>query len=190
MTNRKRAFGLRFYPQVDRQFHEYVNEIAQNLMEEISLLLQLFPKEPISEGDEEVIERLDGSKATMTFDEISSRGLLDNDILIHSRFDELISLVYQASSEMAAQIERSILNTISAAAEEYGNVFNANALTVETVCEMLERANLTFDEDGVMDQMFVISPEMSGMFQQLASDPRVQAIIDRKRREYFAQESD
>ncbi len=190
MADQKRHLGLRLYPEVDRVFHMYINEIGQNLMNELSPLLRLTAKEPVSEGGEEVIQRLDGSKATMTFNEVNVPGSIATDALLNSRFDELISSIFQVAREMGNTVERSLLNAVSAAAEEAGNVFRADIPTVDTICEILERVELTFNEAGEMDQIFVISPHLSERFQQIMSDPRVLAIIDRKRREYFAKKGD
>lgn len=186
MSNRKHAFRLREYPFIDREFHEYVNEIGQNFMDEIHPLLKSIPREPVSEGGAEIIERLDGTRDTMTFNEVSVDAELEIDVFIHSKFDEIINLAHQVANEMGSKVVRDLLNTVSKSAEEYGNVFRVEELNLDVICQWLERVDLTFNDEGLMDQGFVIPSQISDQFNQLIFHPRVQAIIDKKRRDYFA----
>lgn len=186
MSKRKHTFGLKIYPQIDHEVHEYFNEMGRKFIDEIHPLLKSIPKESISEGEAEIIERSDGSRATMTFDEVEFRAALDNNASIHGKFDEIVSFVYEIANEMGGRIEKNVLTTVYKSAEESGNVYHSEELDVNIICEILEKANLTFNDEGVMDQQFVIHPYMADKFKKIASDTRIQAIIERKRREYFA----
>jgi hypothetical protein len=186
MQNRKHKFYLRKYPGIDHEFNEYMNELGQILMEETHPLLKRVSKEPVSEGGSESIQRLDGSKSTIPFEEISVSAALRHDVSINGEFDEVIAMIYHIANEMGGKSVRGLLSTVFEAAKEHGNVHQLEDLNVDTVCQILERAELTFNDEGIMDQQFVIPPQLGEKFEKIMSDERVQAIIDRKRREYFA----
>lgn len=190
MPKRKHSFGLRIYPQIGNEFHAYVDEIRRNFIDEIHQFLKCIPKEPISEGGAEIIERLDGSRATITFDEVSVSSAIDYEVFIHGKFDEVILFIYRVADEMGGKMVQGVLKSAFETAEEYGHVRPAQELEIDEFCQMLERADLTFSDEGEMDLKFVIPPQLSDKFNQVFADSRVQAIIKRKRREYFAKKGD
>jgi hypothetical protein len=182
----KNKFGLRKYPNIEHEFLEYMNNLGQVLLEETHPLLKWIPKEPVSEGGTESIERLDGSRSTVPFEELRAGASLKYDVSINGDFDGVITMIYHVANEMGGKLVRSLQNTVSEAAMEHGHFHQAEELNVDVVCQILERAELTFNDEGIMDQLFVIPPQLNDKFEQIVSDQRVQAIIDRKRREYFA----
>lgn len=122
----------------------------------------------------------------MDFNEIRVGSTIADTILIQGDFDEVILSAHEVVRQMGNKMMEGIIDTISKAAEESGNVYHVKALDAEAICQILEKADLTFNDEGVMDHGFIIPPQVSDEFKKLVADARVQAIIERKRREYFA----
>lgn len=108
----------------------------------------------------------------------------------------VLNKINETAKEMAEQIKKSYYGTLIEAAEEAGNVTSTDGkpLSVDMILEMLEKMNVSFDEEGNPSGLtFAGSPELrpviAEVISQAESDPRYQTLMEEKKEEWRARES-
>lgn len=118
---------------------------------------------------------------------------LKYDDIINFNLDAFCEQVYSFAEQRLNQMEASILNSVSEVTELTGNVVDnrGKPITADLLLEMLEKIELSFDEDGNFHiPSLVVSPETMQQIKKIEADNNYQekylAIIEKKRKEYNA----
>ena len=153
------------------------------------------PKSMIFEGDKHTVVREDNS--------IDEGSLESTRVKLEIKFDEVekmnhemvLDKINQAAEEMAGKLKKLAFEQIEKSVEEAGNVGSTGGkpLSVNSLFEVLEKIDIDFDEAGNPNELGVVAhPErlssISRVISQAEADPRYQAIIERKREEWYARE--
>ena len=153
------------------------------------------PKSMIFEGDKHTIVREDNS--------IDEGSLESTTVKLEVKFDEVekmnhemvLDKINQTAEEMAGKLKKLAFEQIKKSAEEAGNVGSTGGkpLSANSLFEMLEKIDIDFDEAGNPNELRVIvHPDrlssISIVISQAEADPRYQAIIERKREEWYVRE--
>ena len=153
------------------------------------------PRSMIFEGNKTVVVREDGS--------VDGGDLENTTVKLEVKFDEVEKMnhemvfdkINQVAEEMAGKLKKLAFEQIKKLAEEAGNADSTGGkpLSVNSLFEMLEKIDIDFDEAGNPNELRVVAhPErlssISIVISQAEADPRYQAIIERKREEWYARE--
>lgn len=149
----------------------------------------------IFEGSKPVVIREDGS--------VDGGDLESTTVKLEVKFEEVekmnhemvLDKINRAAEEMAAKIAKLFYEQLTKSAEEVGNVVSAGGepFSIDLFFDMLEKIYIDFDEAGNPNELgVVVHPErlssISRVISQAEADPRSQAIIERKREEWYARE--
>ncbi len=153
------------------------------------------PESIIFEGNKNTVVREDDS-----IDEENLEGIT---VKLEVKFDEVekmnhemvLDKINRAAEEMAGKLKKLSFEQIEKAAEEAGNVVSTDGkpLSVDSLSDILEKIDIDFDKTGNPNGLrLVAQPNMSSSITQVISqaetDSRYQAIIERKREEWYARE--
>ena len=143
----------------------------------------------------------EGSKNTVVHEDDSiDEGDLENiAVKLEVRFDEVENMnpemvldkINRAAEEMAGRLKKLFFERIEKSAEEAGNVVSADGkpFSMDLFFKTLAKIDIDFDEAGNPNGLrLVMSPSMSETISQAEADPRYQAIIKRKREEWYVRE--
>ena len=154
------------------------------------------PKSMIFEGDKHIVVREDNS--------IDEGSLENTRVKLEVKFDEVekmnhemvLDKINQAAKEMAGKTKRLAFEQIKKSVEEAGNVGSTGGkpLSVNSLFEVLEKIDRDFDEAGNPNELSVVAhterlSSISRVISQAEADPRYQAIMERKKEEWRARES-
>jgi hypothetical protein len=157
--------------------------------------LAVVPESMIFEGDKTVVVREDGS--------IDEKNLESTTVKLEVKFEEVekmnhemvLDKINRAAEEMASKMAKLFYERLTESADEVGNVISAGGepFSIDLFFEMLEKIHIDFDEAGNPNELgVVVHPErlssISRVISQAEADPRSQAIIERKREEWYARE--
>lgn len=186
-----RQFQLRNYPEISQKFHAYCNYIGSQFIDELSPFLKSIPKEAVSEGDAEIVERADGTQQITDFEDFSVTSSLSKESSIYSKFDDILSLLHDIAFKMVAEQEKYLFRMIYSQSNASNIINIEDAMGIENwIYNVLEKTDLSFDEEGVMVGQFIIPPDMVGIYEEIMSKSRLRELIDRKRKEFYAKKRD
>ena len=153
----------------------------------------------IFEGSKTVVIREDGS--------VDGGDLESTTVKLEVKFEEVekmnhemvLDKINRAAEEMAAKIAKLFYEQLTKSAEEVGNVVSAGGepFSIDLFFDMLEKIYIDFDEAGNPGQLMCpvnpeLYPSIAKAIAQAEADPanerRYQAIIERKREEWYARE--
>jgi hypothetical protein len=122
--------------------------------------------------------------------EASSVAIIDYNDVIVGDFDSILAAMDNIAVEMANQITKGILGHISEICERTGNVI-AGELSYDTIADILEHMDFSFDESGNHNVSVVVSPEGAKKIRAVGEptaeqQARIDRIIARKRDEWNA----
>ena len=154
----------------------------------------------ISEGSKTVVIREDGS--------VDGGDLEITTVKLEVKFEEVekmshemvLDKINRAAEEMASKMAKLFYEHLAKSAEEAGNVISADGepFSIDLFFEMLEKMHIDFDDAGNPIQlMSTVSPKLFPSIAKViaeakadpANDRRYKAIIERKREEWCARES-
>ena len=158
------------------------------------------PESMIFEGDKTVVVREDGS--------IDEENLESTTVKLEVKFEEVekmnhemvLDKINRAAEEMASKMAKLFYERLTESAEEVGNVVSAGGepFSIDLFFEMLEKIHVDFDEEGNPIQLMCpvnpkLLPSIAETISQAkanpANDRRYEAIIERKREEWYVRES-
>ena len=157
------------------------------------------PRSMIFEGkrtNRTVIIYTDAPCEEIKMEEVTSRLEVKWEEVETMTHETILNKIDGVAKEMAEQIKKSYYETLSEAAEEAGDVISADGkpLSVDMILEMLEKMNVSFDEEGNPSGLtFAGNPELrpviAEVISQAESDPRYQTLMEQKREEWRVRES-
>ena len=161
--------------------------------------LAAVPQSMIFEGHKNVVAREDGS--------VDEGDMESTTVTLEVKFEEVekmdhtmvLDKIDRAAEEMAAKVAKSFYDQLKNLADETGNVVSADGkpFSIDMYFEALEKMHIDFDEAGNPSQLMSIVnpklyPSIAKAIAQAEADPanerRFQAIIERKREEWYARE--
>jgi hypothetical protein len=122
--------------------------------------------------------------------EASSVATINYDDVITGDFDSVLASMDSIAVEMAGQITQGIMAHISEICQRTGNVVTGE-LSYDTIADVLEHMDFSFDESGNHNISIVVSPEGAERIRALGEptaeqQARIDGIIARKRDEWNA----
>ena len=158
------------------------------------------PVSMIFEGNKTVAVREDGSVEERNLEEVTAELEVRLEEVEKMSPDTAAGKIYGVTEEMVGKLKTSFFNEIGRSAEEVGNVVSAGGelFSIDMYFEMLEKIEIDFDEAGNPGQ--IICPVNPKLWTSVAkailkakgnpeADRRYQAIMERKREEWRARES-
>ena len=119
---------------------------------------------------------------------------LGRDDIIAGNVDAVITMADEAAAQFHEVLERMLFQTMEKVTAATGNQIDATGMDInDAMYEMLEKLEITFEEDGSISPGFTIvaSPEMAEKLAQAERDmtdeqrQRLNDLMDQKRREFF-----
>lgn len=172
-------------------------------MQYLSLHLGPVANVPVSlafEGNKTILVREDGSVEEMNPKQATAE--LQVDLTEFEKINEevVINKIDGVAEEMAGQKAKSFYEEVGKAAEEVGNVVDADGkpFSMDLFFEGLEKIDIDFDEAGNPSGLMCpvhpkLFPSIAKVIEQAKDDPeinkRYDAIMDRKREEWRVRES-
>ncbi len=168
-------------------------------------LLHLGPlaNAPVSrmfEGNQSIIVREDGTPADMSPKQMTSELVINLADIEEMTHEMLLDKINAMAKELAEKQAKLSYEAISKAAEEVGNVVDADGETfsIDMFLEALEKIDRDFDKTGNPSELtWSVSPALfpliAKVIEQAKTDPeinrRFEALIERKREEWRVRES-
>ena len=152
------------------------------------------PQSNIIEGNKVIFIDEDGSCEEVTMERTKVKVEIKLDEIEEMTHERVLDKINTMARDMAKKLSKSAYELISEAAEEAGNVTSSDGepLSVDLLLEVIEKMDLSFDEEGHSGLTFAanseISPSFDKIISQLEADPRYQKLMERKREEWYARE--
>ena len=154
----------------------------------------------IHEGNKTVVMREDGSIDEENLESIAVKLEVKFDEVEKMNHEMVLDKIGRAAQEMASGMAKLFYEGLTKSADEVGNVISADGkpFSIDLFFEMLEKIHVDFDEEGNPIQLMCpvnpkLLPSIAKTISQAKADPandrRYQAIIERKREEWRARES-
>lgn len=167
---------------------------------ELSGFLNEVPTYQHHEGNRWRLTREDNSFDDSEYQELSAGFTVKNEDIPELTPDKIRELLDEVAEEMCKQQSQHMFGKIFEATHAVGNVINASGkpFSPELFLEMLDRIELSFDEDGKwIPPTMIVHPEFiaanKDVLANLDKDPELQArqteIINRKREEWRDREA-
>ena len=158
------------------------------------------PVSMIFEGNKTVTVREDGSVEERNLEEVTAELEINMAEFEKMNHEMVLDKINDVSEEMAGKSKKSLFKEIGRSAEEVGNVVSAGGepFSIDMHFEMLEKIEIDFDEAGNPGQIICpvnpkFFPSIAKVISQAKDDPetdrRYKAIMERKREEWRARES-
>ena len=152
------------------------------------------------EGNLWQLIRDDGSSSESEYQEISAAFIIDRKDVPGLTPEKIREKLDAIADEMAGQMSHHVIATIKRATDEAGNTIDAKGkkFSPEFFLDMLDRMQLSFDEDGTWQPPTLIVPpgfvetnkELISLFENNPDlRTRQKEIIDRQREEWRAREA-
>ena len=158
------------------------------------------PKSIIFEGNKTVVIREDGSVEENNLEKVTAELEVQFAEVEGMTPEMVLDKINRTAKEMAEKVKKSAYEQIEKSAEEVGNVVDADGqpFSMDLFFEMLEKIDRDFDEDGNPSLLMCpvnpkLYPSVAKVISQSEGDPeydkRYKEIIERKREEWRARES-
>lgn len=148
------------------------------------------------EGSKTITVYEDGSVSETDPKEIDVKleiNLEDVETMTH---EMVLDIIDQLAQKIAREQKELFYEEIGRFAEEVGNVISGdgNSLSIDMLYQMLERIPRDFDKDGNPTELRVavspsLFPSIANIISQAEADPRFHALIEEKKEEWRARES-
>jgi hypothetical protein len=190
------------YPKLKRFARREFLLWTQREVPKVAPLLGQISRTRQHEGKSARLVRLDSSEAVLDYPESSVSFQIERSEMRSFNMGRLQERLRQVARDMAEIQEKMMFNKISEAADEAGNVVDGKGapLDADHFLEALEKIEMTFDPQTLEPTglSIVIHPSMAETVMARAAewekDPvflaRHQALMERKREEWRARESD
>ena len=154
------------------------------------------PVSMIFEGNKTVVIREDGSSEEKDLEEITAELQVKFEEVEKMSHEMVLDKINGVTEEMVGKMKKSFYGQIEKSADEVDNVVSAGGkpFSMDLFFELLEKIDIDFDEAGnPCGLAFVASskmfPSIAKVIAQAKTDPandkRYQAIIERKREEWY-----
>ena len=154
------------------------------------------PVSLVFEGSKTVIIRADGSVQEVKPEKTTVELQVESEEVEKMTHEMVLNKMNRAAEEMAEKREKLFFEQIKKLTDEVGNVVSADGkpLSIDLFFEAIEKIDIDFDEEGNPSMLMFVanpktSPSITKILPQVEADPRYQAIIERKREEWRARES-
>ena len=158
------------------------------------------PVSRMFEGDKSIIVRADGSTSDMSPQEIEVELVIDLAEIEGMSHEMILNRINTMAEEMAEKQAKLSYEVIGKAAEEVGNVIDADGKTfsIDMFFQALEKIDRDFDEAGNPSELaWTVSPKLfpsiAKIIEQAKTDPeideRFKALMERKREEWRVREN-
>ena len=162
--------------------------------------LAVVPESMIFEGDKTVVVREDGSVDEENLESIAVKLEVKFEEVEKMNHEMVLDKINSVTEEMAGKMAKSFYERLTKSAEEVGNVVSADgeSFSMDLFFDALEKIHIDFDEAGNPSQLISTAgpnlyPSIVKVISQADDDPendrRYKAIIERKREEWRARES-
>jgi hypothetical protein len=160
-----------------------------------------FPASIVHEGRRTTIIREDGTTDAVEFKRVETSFMLSKAELEGMDVNSIFTKIDAAAVELEGKKMQQMLEKVKEVTSEYGNVVDAKKTgsTLESIFEMLEKIELFFRGDGspIWPQFVagaVAAEKLAKALKEIENTPsldlRMRKLIDRKREEWRARESD
>ena len=154
------------------------------------------PVSMIFEGNKTVVVREDSSIEETNLEKITTE--------LQVKFEEVeevekmshemvLDKINRAAEEMAVKTSELFFERLTKITDETGNVVSSDGapFSIDLFLELLEKMEIDFDEAGNPSGLSFVpfTSSISRVISQAEADPRYQAIIERKREEWYVRES-
>lgn len=170
---------------------EFVTKILRGLQKAKAPMLQLIHSTTIDEGHMWSIKPIGGEESVSGYKEHEAELSIPHKVFIETDFDTFWTLLNDVAEEMAKAVETTIFTTLNEVIAKTGNIVNGKGKppSIEMMIEMLDKMEVSFNDDGSPGLTVVCHPEMRKKFEEIFSEPenrrKWQEAIDKKRKEYF-----
>lgn len=152
------------------------------------------PVSMMFEGNKSIIVREDGSVSEMNPQKMTSEIEIKVKELEGMDHETVIKKIDAMAKEMAEKQAKLAYDVMSKAAEEVGNVTSSDGkpFSIDLLLDALETMHIEFDAEGQPSGLTLVAnpntPIDKGV-SQVADDPRYQALMERKRKEWYVRQS-
>ena len=160
------------------------------------------PVSIIFEGNKTVVVREDGSVEEKNLEEATAELAIRLEEVENMTTEMVFDKINRVTEEMAGKLKKSFYEQLGRSATEVGNVVSVSVggkpFSIDMYFEMLEKIEIDFDEAGNPGQIICpvnpkLFPSIAKVISQAKDDPdtdrRYKAIMERKREEWRARES-
>jgi len=188
------------FPLEKQKLEKLWNHYLEVKHQELLGFLSEIPTYQHHEGHRWQINRQDGSQHESEYQELEAGFSVSFDEVPDLTPEKIRQKLDQVAEEMARQMTQGVLSTIEQAVDAAGNKINAGGkpLSPELFLEILERLELSFDEQGNwLPPTMIVPPDFSAARKEeikaWESDPVFRAkqeeIVIRQREEWRAREA-
>ena len=146
----------------------------------------------IFEGNKTVVIREDSSIEETNLEQITARLEIKFEEVEKMSPEMVLDKINGIAEEMAAKTLELFLQRLAKITDETGNVVSADGepFSIDLFLQLLETIEIDFDEAGNPSGLsfLPLTSSISKTISQAEADPRYQAIIKRKREEWYARE--
>ena len=123
--------------------------LESRMLQHLGMLSQS-PRVRFFEGHESTMVRESGDEETVELFDVSATMAFRDEELPTLSLEDLLERLDAAAKDMAGQMAKNAYDTVSKAAERYGNAIDVKqrALGAEMILEGLSRMHIHFDRDG------------------------------------------
>lgn len=158
------------------------------------------PVSIIFEGNKTVVVREDGSVEEKNLEEATAELAVRLEEVENMTTEMVFEKINRVTEEMAGKLKQSFYKELSRTATEVGNVISVEGkpFSIDMFFEMLEKMDIDFDDAGNPGKIICpvnpkLWPSVAKVISQAQEDPetdrRYKAIMERKREEWRARES-
>ena len=153
-------------------------------------------KSNLFEGDEVILIQADGSSDEVKMEKAEVKIEIKLEEIEEMTHEKVLDKIDTMAREMAGKIAKSLYDTMSEAAEKGGNVISVDgkSLSIDLLLKEVEKMHLSFDEEGQPSGITFVAQSdpttsIDDIWLQIKSHPRFPSIMEQKREEWYARES-
>lgn len=185
-------FKVNEYAQAEERF---VHDTLDALSRARGGVLAAIPREPSPRSDTTQVTTEEGNTVQFEPVEIRAPIRIDWDAIIAGRIEPLLASLDEAAAHHHEELSKFFFSNMDTLTAATGNQVDASGKSFfEYMYEMFEKVELSFEPDGRISRgfTFVVHPDtfeaMRKKEAEMTADERqrLDALIDRKREEYFA----
>ncbi len=154
---------------------------------------------PISirhEGNKLIFISEDGLEKPVTMEEAKASIEIKLEEIEEMNHDMVLEKINIMAKEMAEKIAKSLYDTMSEAADKVGNVISVDgkSFSIDLLLNEIEKMSLSFDDEGQPSGITFVAQSdpttsIEEIWLQIKAHPRFSSIMEQKRKEWNARES-
>ena len=150
------------------------------------------PVSMIFEGNKNVVIRADSSIEETNLEKMTTELQVKFEEVEKMSHEMVLDKINGTAEEMAVKTSELFFERLTKITDETGNVVSSDGapFSIDLFLEMLEKMEIDFDESGKPSGLSFVpfTSSISRVISQAETDPRYQAVIERKREEWYARE--